>query len=526
MPEPVSALSPLDSPVRIGNVTDLEFQMVRSLWQVWRDKLPRNLLRSAYYNGEAAFKDLGIAIPPAFRNFPVVIGWPEKAVRSLAARNIWDGFVAAGQDSDPFGLADLLTANRFDVELPQAIVSAYKHSCSFISTTLGDIQSGEPDVLVMARSAEWSSALWDRNRRALKAALAVTDMDGEGRPSAFVVYLPDVVLVVSRTSSGSGWLADRRPNPLGVVPVEALTYDPQLDRPFGRSRITRAVMDITDRAARTVLRTEISAEFYASPQRYVLGADPEAFTGGAKWSAALSRVLAIDRDEDGDLPQVGQFAQMTMQPHLDMFRQLAAQFAGETGVPLNSLGVVQDNPSSAEAIYAAREDLIVDAQAQNRVFGGVLTRTAIHTVMLRDGLAEASTELKKIQARWANPAFPSPVSASDALVKTASVFPWLAESEVALEMAGFTDSQITRLVSDRKRAQSTALLGALAVQPGATADPAAAQAEADTKALVDKFNALGAAIRAGVTPDTAVAAVGLTGLQFRDGVPITLRQDQ
>jgi hypothetical protein len=37
-----------------------------------------------------------------------------------------------------------------------------------------------------------------------------------------------------------------------------------------------------------------------------------------------------------------------------MLRQLAAQFAGETGVPLNSLGVVQDNPSSAEAIYATR----------------------------------------------------------------------------------------------------------------------------------------------------------------------------
>jgi hypothetical protein len=51
------------------------------------------------------------------------------------------------------------------------------------------VQSGEPDVLVMSRSAEWSSALWDRNRRAVKAALAITDTDKEGRPTGFVVYL-------------------------------------------------------------------------------------------------------------------------------------------------------------------------------------------------------------------------------------------------------------------------------------------------------------------------------------------------
>jgi hypothetical protein len=456
----VEVTSPLATVPRVAGLTDSEVQTFRSLWDVWKAKLPRNQLRTVYYNGEAPFKDLGISIPPALRSLQVVIGWPEKAVRALAARNIWDGFVAAGQPDDPFDLSGLLSENRFDVELPQAIVSAYKHSCSFISTTLGDTQSGEPDVLVMSRSAEWSSALWDRNRRAVKAALAITDTDKEGRPSAFVVYLSYAVLICVRDAGV--WKVDRRPNPLRVVPVEALTYDPQLDRPFGRSRITRAVMDITDRAARTVLRTEVSAEFYSSPQRYLLGADPEAWAQTDAWKANMARVLAITKDEDGDTPTVGQFAQMTMQPHLDMFRQLAAQFAGETGVPLNSLGVVQDNPASAEAIYATREDLIVDAGAQNRVFGGALSRTGVRTVMLRDGLTEPSPELRKLQARWANPAFPSPVSRADALVKLAPVLgDWFGQTDVALELAGFTDSQITRLAAERKRQESTALLRAL-----------------------------------------------------------------
>jgi hypothetical protein len=465
----------IEAPTAVADATDAEVSAVRDLWKVWREKQPRNLLRSVYYDGKAPIRDLGIAIPPSMRNFSAVLGWPEKAVRQLAARNIFDGFVAPGQDDNPFDLGSVLEANRFDLELPQAIVSTYKHSCSFISTTLGDTTAGDPEVVVMARSAEWSAAIWDRTRRRVSSALAITDATDTGDPTDLILYLPDWVVTAERRS-GKWRVVDRQPNPLGVVLIEPLTYDPQLDRPFGRSRITRAVMDITDRAARTVLRTEISAEFYASPQRYVLGADEEAWADTNKWKAVMGRFLTLTKDEDGDTPQVGQFAQATMQPHFEMLRLLATQFAGETGVPVASLGVISDNPSSAEAIYAAKEDLIVEAQAANRVLGASLARVAQRAVMLRDGLTEPTVELRRLQTRWADPAFTSPVSAGDALVKLNAVFPWLGESEVALEMAGFTAPQITRLLSDKRRAGSADVLAAIAAarqpqQPAAATVP-------------------------------------------------------
>ena len=449
-------------------VTHAELDTIRSLAATWRQKYTRNLLRSVYYDGKMPLKPTGNIPAEAFRRIRAVLGWPEKAVSGLAERTVFDGFVTPGQDQDPFELADLLDANRFDLELPQAIVSAFKHSCAFITTAVGDVQAGEPEVLIMARSAEWSAGLWDKRRRTVGAALAITDLDTDGRPTAMDVYLPDVVLSCTRRASGS-WVAARLPNPLGEVLVEPLTYDPQLDRPFGRSRITRAVMNIVDHALTTIVRTEIGADFYAAPRMVALGVAEDAFTRG-KWQAAIDRWFAITRDEEGELPTVTQLPQMTMQPLMDQYRMYASQFSGETGLPVSSLGIVQDNPPSAEALYAAEKDLIVKARASTRVLGAALRQVARRAVMLRDNLTEAPAELRQIRANWLNPAFTSPVTAADALVKLSSVFPWLGDTEVALEYAGFTNPEVTRLLADKRRAQGTANLAAALAQRAPVTD--------------------------------------------------------
>lgn len=452
------------------NVTDAELDVIRRLVAKWHAKYPRNVLRSTYYDGKMPLRPTGNIPPEAFARIRAVLGWPEKAVSGLAQRQIFDGFVVPGQEQDPFELTDILDQNRFDLELPQAITSALKHSCSFITTAKGDTQSGEPAVQIMARSAEWSAGIWDRRRRTVSAYLAVADVDDQGRPSAMDVYLPDVILMCSRRPSGS-WVVDRRPNALGEVLAEPLTYDPQLDRPFGRSRITRAVMSITDKALMTVVRTEIGADFYAAPRMLALGVAADAFSRG-KWNAAIDRWFAITRDENGDLPEVSQLPQMTMQPLSELYRTYASQMAGETGLPISSLGIVQDNPPSAEALYAAEKDLIVAARASNRVFGASLRQVARRAVMLRDGRDANTEELRRIQASWVNPAFTSPITSAQALQALSGVFPWLGDTEDALRYAGFTSPEITRLLADKRRAQGGATIASLS----AAADAARAVA--------------------------------------------------
>lgn len=445
------------APQYVSGVTADELDVIKALFSKWQAKYPRNLIRSKYYDMKVRVKPSSNIPAEAMARIEAVSEWPEKAVTALAERSVFEGFVTPGGDQDPFDLSPLLDANRFDLELPQAINSAYKHSCSFITTAVGDTSSGEPEVLVMAREALWSSALWDSRRRVVSAAMAITEVDDQGEPSAMDVYLPDSVLIMSRRPSGS-WTVDRRGNPLREVLVEPLAYDPQLTRPFGRSRISRAVMNITDRGLLTIIRAEIGSDFYAVPRMYALNlSNPDVFARG-KWQAAIDSWFALTKGEEGDAEaKVGQFPQMTMQPITDMYRTIATQFSGATGVPVSSLGIVTDNPPSAEAMYADDRRLVNTAKAQNRILGSSLKRVAQRIVRLRDK-AEMTDELRRIDVAWANPAFTSPATSADALVKLSAVFPWLAESEVALEFAGFSHAEVTRLLSDKRRAAGGSVL--------------------------------------------------------------------
>ena len=128
-----------------------------------------------------------------------------------------------------------------------------------------------------------------------------------------------------------------------LVPV---IYRPDAVRPFGHSRISRANMSIVNSALRTIKRSEISAEFYSFPQKYVTGLsnDAEAMD---KWKATMSSLITFTKDEEGDSPSLGQFTQQSMTPHTDQLRMFAALFAGETGLTLDDLGFATENPSSA-----------------------------------------------------------------------------------------------------------------------------------------------------------------------------------
>jgi hypothetical protein len=219
-------------------------------------------------------------------------------------------------------------------------------------------------------------------------------------------------------------------------------------------------MSITDNAVREVLRTEIHAEFYTSPQKYILGVDEDFLDGKTKWEAYIGAIMALSPNEEGDIPHVGMFSQGSMQPHIDYMRSLAARFSGETSIPVSELGVIHDNPASAEAIYAAKESLVCEAETLNDINGDALAQIAQMALACAKNVAldDLDDNAKSIMPRFKNPAKPSTISQVSSMQQAIQALPWMADSDVAIEEMGFSDEQIRRLKEDKRKSEATAVI--------------------------------------------------------------------
>jgi len=460
---------------------DDEQRLRNELRNQLQEKEKRNALRSAYYDGKRRLEKFGISIPEELRDVETVIGWPAKTVDVLEQRLNFEDYVMPEESSLLDDLAEIDAMNNMGLERSQAHVSALIHGTAFVFVTAGDEAAGEPEIVYSIRSARQATALYNRRARRLDAALEV--VSGRGSELTEILYMPDRVLVMERDQNGT-WTVDRRPNPTGRVLCVPLIHRPFIERKFGMSRITRPVMSWTDMGVRTVMRTEVSAEFYSSPQRYAIGVDEGAFAdkdGNIKtgWETVLGRIWAVphgEYDEDsGTTPHptaVGQFPQMTMQPNIEHLREIATMFAGETSIPVSYLGIIHDNPASADAINAGEADLNKVAERDHVSFGSGWVSLAQLSIMLRDETDELPEELRLLKSRWGNPATPTRQAAAQSVMSLVSTGVYLPRSEITWEQIGLDQATIDRLKLEEK-AEQARIKREMLVQAAAAASPRA-----------------------------------------------------
>lgn len=416
-------------------------------------KRSRNRLRAAYMDGKHLLRRLPPSAPPYLQNLAMVLGWPAKAVESLHRRASFEGFALPGGDLDAFGLGEILDANDYGVEAGMGELDALVQSCAFEIVTKGG--AGEPGAVITQRSAMDATGEWNARSRRLDSLLSVVDRNDMGEATEFNLYLPNLTIVVKDAE-----IVDRQNHPWHV-PAEVVPYKPRLQRPFGSSRISRAVMSLTDSAVRTVLRSEGTADFYGVPWFMIFGPDESAFDKGS-WQMIMDRINAIPDNEDAanSRADVKQFSQGDQRPHVEQLQTWAGLFAGETNIPVSSLGVglSQANPTSADSYVASREDLIAEAEAASKLWKQRHVRTAQRAWMVANGEDAVPDALRGLQARYRNPRFTSQSAASDAALKQVQAFPWLAESDAFIESV-FDDADLTeRLLADKRRAQGRSAL--------------------------------------------------------------------
>lgn len=349
-------------------------------------KRKRGLLRYEYYEEKQKAADLGISTPQGLEWFKAVNGWCTKAVDGLADRLQFDTF-----DNDNFNFTEMFNQNNPDIFFDDAILSALITSCSFVYISRGE--NGRVRFQVIDGTN--ATGVLDDFTKLLVEGYAVLDRDENEKPTLWAYFTPGRT-EVHAVGSDEVIVEEFKANYCALVPI---IYKPDARRPFGHSRITRACMDYSKSAMRTLKRTEISAEFYSFPQKYATGLSQDAELMDS-WRATMSAMLTFTKDEDGNSPTLGQFQQGSMSPHIEELKATASLFAGETGLTLDDLGFVTSNPSSADAIKAAHEGLRLAAAKAQRCFAVGFKNVGYIGACIRDDFSYIREELFETRITW------------------------------------------------------------------------------------------------------------------------------
>lgn len=349
-------------------------------------KKSRVHLRYKYYEMKNAFTDMGISTPPNLKNWKSVLGWCGKAVDALSDRLVFREF-----ETDNFDLNQIFQMNNPDTLFDSAVLSSLITSCCFIYISTDD--DGFPRLQVIDGGN--ATGIIDPITGLLTEGYAVLESDRYDNPSMEAHFTPGETVYYRKGERKQETIRNSAPYPL-LVPI---IYRPDAVRPFGHSRISRACMGIMGSALRTIKRSEISAEFYSFPQKYIIGMANDA-EPMEKWRATMSAMLQFTKDEDGGSPTLGQFTQQSMSPHTEQLRMFASLFAGETGLTLDDLGFVTDNPSSAEAIKASHENLRLAARKAQRNFGSGFLNAGYLAACVRDDYPYQRKQLYLTRAAW------------------------------------------------------------------------------------------------------------------------------
>ena len=347
-----------------------EYRGIEYLRQKLNRKRIRVLRRYNFYEMKVLVRDLGISTPPELRAWNSALGWCAHAVDDMADRLIF-----REMRNDVFGMNEIFFANNPDTLFDSAQLSALISACSFIRVYRSDGQLPALEVLDGANA----TGVMDERTGLLEEGYAVLERDDWKQPT-LEAWLRKEDTVYFDHGRQTETVPHKAGRPL-LVPV---VFRPDAIRPFGHSRISRACMDHAAAAIRTIKRSEISAEFYSFPQKYVTGVAQDAEFAD-KWEAAMSAFIKITVNDDGeDKVHFGQFQQASQAPHLEQLRMFASLFAGETSMTLDDLGFPSDNPSSEEAIKAAHENLRLKARKAQRTFGTGFLNAGFLAACIRD----------------------------------------------------------------------------------------------------------------------------------------------
>ena len=435
-------------------------------------------LAEAYYLGAQVIDNLRIAVPKELEFLRVVVGWAALAVDPYVERHAVDCFrLADGTDADPY-LTAMMAENGFDAELPLAITDALSMGSSYWSVGSPLESGGAPRITV--ESPLNTAVLWDT--RGIEPRAVLQEYWQDERPYAALI-LPKQTTHLTADENGSWVIADRDEHGFDFVPVVRMANAPRTNNREGRSAITTALRTIIDTTCRTMLSLEVAREIYSVPQKLILGATEADFvkadgTPKSAFDTYITSILGLERDEDGNLPEITQMKVYDPSVFTKLVEMNAAQAASIVLATPQDIGLYTDgNPVSAEALNTAESRRNRRGRAQQRGYGPDLAKVAQFGVRF-DNKGALPDKFRAIETDWVDLEEISIGVTSDAISKqiTAGAVP--ATSDVTLKRLGYTAVERARLTRDRKTEDGRQAAKAIAASltPPATEPPVTSDA--------------------------------------------------
>jgi len=445
---------------KIHGMTVEDEALFRELLKEFNDHEPKNKEKQKYYEGAVTLGEvnLGIALPENIRGLEIGCEWGAKAVDVLASRSMFDGYV--GRNG---GSADQIKA----IADRNALVSGYmkackdelKFGCAF--ATLSKDMRGNSKIRF--HSPMTATARWNGELGRIDGGFAIVAFDQRPNrhylPTAINFYTDRMIYVMERVIDTEEFSCVAYPHKMGRPLMEPLVWNPTSAKPFGRSRLKYPIRNLIKGYVRTIANATIGLEFSTTPQKYLLGVTDEQFDAivSDKFRQYVGSILtSTSNPETGEKPSFGQLTQGTIQPHIEMMRLLATQFSAASGLNVTDVGVVNDaNPTSSDAILAQTQTLILMAEQLNAGNTNALTTIALMALAIEQNttIEDLDDEAKDIVPHFKNPAMPSVSVTTDAALKIASARQGFANTDVFLEMIGFSQADIRRINYQESRAR-------------------------------------------------------------------------
>jgi len=436
--------------------------------------------------------------------------WCQVPIGAVDERLNLDSF-RVGTDEDATKRAlEIWAENAMELDAQIAHTEALKLGECHAIVWPSSVQGAAPVITI--ESPEHVIVELDPENRSKRLA-AVKAWRDEELGQCATVYLPDGIYKLRR--GRKGWEprqieGEEYPveNPWKVVPVVPVANRPGLsDDSVSDIENILSKQDMVNKLWADMI---IAAEYSAFRQRWATGVDIPKESGtdatDQDFMAAVDRLWSTAAAD----AKFGEFDQTDLSVYVGAIEKLVQHIASQTATPQHYF-VSTEQPPSAESLRAAEAPLVAKVRRKQRIFGAAwaeIMRLALEM--------DKVTYTGRVSVVWADPETRTESEHIDAVTKMKSLD---LPTEMLWEMAGLSTADITRAKAMRALDAVTAAMSAPGV--GSSASPMQpADTPEEIRAMAD---AMGVLIRAGASPESAAARVGLSGLTFTGAIPTSLR---